>query len=343
MHNAMPENERVTVKSNSEFTRSRISQLTSFISWTYYQQDENNKQEQLYVMQCFTEDNIARYIDFQFDQLGKDELAQASYFRNMIDCFKFVCNKLVHWIPSLDISQGDRDYFIHTNARTLQYVEEHVTNVNFKEKIWTNLSKRANYLADNGLTLSKEDIKTVEKYCSDIVCMLHKMWLRLEEKQEEREILWNSRGYHVMESHCWVTLIHMWLFGIRPSSLLQVRKDNFVVESAGFFKFAIVFHFNGNDKSQYGGIGRKLGFSKLTEQFLYYVHERLPVAHTFYNRDPDCSVLFLSSHGLTLSKDSLTSVIKRMYGRAINKYTTPRLVRFWLGHYGYEAAKGNEE
>lgn len=337
----MAEDERVVTKESSDFTRSRISQLTTFISWTYYQQEEGN--EKFYLMHCFTTDNIQKYFNFQLNNLGKDELVQASYFRNMFEAFYYVANKLQTWIPTLELVQCDRDFFLNVNAETVKWLQENITNVNFKEKIWTNIAKQAQYLKEAGLTLTKEDFKLVEKTCVETIQLFHKVWLAMHLQPEEREQLWNTRGYHVMESQCWLILLHLWLFGIRPSSLLQVRKDNFMCQFKEPLNFTLSFKFFGNDKSQYGGVDRRLGFTKLVEEFLYFAYARLPVAHKFYGREEDCPVLFLSYTGQSLHKDALTLVFKRMYGMIINKYTFPRMIRFWLGHYGYEAAKGDEE
>lgn len=210
-----------------------------FLSWTYYQLADADKVQKFYMMQAFSSENMLKYFDFQLDQCGKDKVTQGSYFRNMFDCFNYVCNRLLTWIPTLNIRQSDRDYYLHINASSLQWLKGYITQVNFKEKIWTSMSKRAEYLNQHDLTLTKQELQVVEEYTKRAIILLHKFWLRLG--ADVREEVWNKRGYHVMESHCWLILLHLWMFGIRPSSLLQLRKDNFVVTSAGLQKFSIVF------------------------------------------------------------------------------------------------------
>jgi len=332
----------ISSKAYSDFTRSRISFITSFVSWTHYQQKDYATRPRFYMMHCFTAENMQAYDNFQLDALGKKLLTQSTYFKNMFEAFQFVCKALTTWIPALDLTRSQKDFFINTNNRTLQWLKTKVTQVHFKDKIWTNMSKQADYLQTANLTITVEEIHTVERTCIEIITLLHTLWIDMQENADTRELLWDIRGYHVMESHLWMVLLHMWMFGIRPSSLLQVSKSNFLCQYAGPDKFTLSFQFSGFDKSQYGGVDRRIGFAKMTKEFLFYINERLPLAHTRYHRDKDDPCLFLSTTGLYMTKDQMTSIFKKVYGAILNKYACPRLVRFWLGHYSYQAVKDND-
>lgn len=332
----------ISGKQNTDFTRSRISLITTFISWTYYQQNEFKSQPAFYVMHCFTPENMQAYLDFQLDSLGKKLIVQASYFRNMFEAFQFVCKSLVTWIPSLELRNAQKDFFVNTNNRSIQWLKTMVSQVQFKDKIWTNMSKQADFLDKANLTITLDDIRLVESTCISIVQSLHNLWYDMEEQRDLREQLWNKRGYHVMESHVWMVLLHMWMFGIRPGSLLQINKENLLCQYTGPKTFALSFQFKGYDKSQHGGVDRRLGFSKLTTEFLFYLYDRLPLAHVRYNRESYDPCIFLSTTGQVMTKDQLTVIFRKVYGAILKKYACPRLVRFWLGHYGYQAAKDND-
>lgn len=338
------ENEDETVDSrvNSNFTRSQISQLTMFISWTWHQLNEEQQNTKLYVMQCFTLSNIQKYFDFQIKNCGKTLLTQASYFRNMFECFRFVVAKLMLWICTLNISDNSIKIWEKKMTETQTWIPTFITEVNFKNKIWTNMIKHSVYLRDHGLEITKADLKKVEAMCVKIIQTLHTTWCELATIPDTRKQLWNIRGYHVMESQVWLVLLHLWFFGIRPASLLQVKKSAMLCQTQEHGQFTISFKFLGFDKSQTGGVDRRLGFSKLTEEFLTFAYGRIPIAHEFYGRDVDSSVLFLSYKGYTLQKDSVCEIIKTFYGAVLQKYCFPRLIRFWLGHYAYEVCKDSD-
>ena len=338
------EDEQVLTKENSDFTRSQISQITMFLSFLYNQMSKKQQEFKFYMMQCFSSTLIQKYYNFQLNNCGKHQLTQGSYFRNMFETFRYVIDKLKFWIPNIDeVSKESKKKYLAKVQETNSWVRDHITQVNFKEKIWTNMSKHSLYLKERNMDISKSELELVETTATSIINIFHKLWIDMNDNQETRNLLWNIRGYHVMESHCWLVLLQLWLFGIRPGSLLQCRKDNLLCQIQNNSSFTVSFKFLGNDKSNFGGVDRRLGFSSMIPEFLTFAYDRLPLAHEFYNRTKDNPVLFLSYKGFPLSKDGVTTIIKNFYGLTIKKYMFPRLLRFWLGNYAYEQCKDSDE
>jgi len=337
--------EMVLTKSNSDYTRSQISHITQFLSFVYNQMSKKQQEgKKYYVMQYFTTHHLQKYYSFQLDNCGKHALTQGSYFRNLFETFRFVTDKLELWIPTLDtVSKASKEKFLAIMKQTNSWIRDHISHVNFKDKIWVNMSKHSLWLKERKLDITKEDFGKVETTAVSIITLFHKLWINLKECPETRNNIWNIRGYHVMESHCWLILLHLWLFGIRPGSLLQCTKNSLLCQVQENNVFTLSFKFLGNDKSQYGGVDRRLGFSTMVSEFLMFAYERIPLAHEFYGRNINNPLLFLSYKGQPLTKDCVTVMVRNFYALTINKYTFPRMIRFWLGNYAYEKCRVNDD
>lgn len=283
-----------------------------------------------------------KFIEFNIKNIGKDFIINSEYFNKFFDVVNISLKGLQQIVLQFNLSFERLNFYNSVISESIKFINESSNTTKLKEQIWINMQKNSNYLEKNGFLLKTTDFTEIENVCKKRIIMFHNIWLKLNEN--DKNIIWKNSNYATEESICWLVLLHLYLYGIRPSSLLQITSDKIYFKHIKDNQIVALFHFEGNDKSQEGGTYRYLGINpELSEQLLFYLKERVKIIYQINNLGDNEVRIFFSTSSSFQTIDSVCRTIKKFYWIVLKKYTFPRMIRFFIGHYLFANNINNEQ
>lgn len=313
-----------------------------------------DKHDPILFVQLITKSQVQKYFEFQSVNLGKNITVQAAYFANLSELFSKICKYMKIFIcryllpeQVLKLTNDDITFYTSQIAELEEWLLGQQKETHFRENVWNNIKKQEEFLSSFNLKVTKDDFAKVIHTTEQIIYLLNNLWHSMAKFPLQRDDLWKVRKYGIMESHAWLVWFHYYLFGIRNSSLLQIQRDNFILQyddtNSQTFPFTYIVRFLGFDKSKHGGVDRKIGINRMVIELMYYLNERIPKIYQYLSLPISSTCIFFSYCGKPMKNSGITDIVKECYATVLDKYIFPRLARFWIGHYAYERYAQDEK
>ncbi|KAL0482006.1 hypothetical protein AKO1_013165 [Acrasis kona] len=301
------------IKTKNSTLNSRMSIMIHFINWVYVK-----TKTPCPLIDYFRIEHVSGYHDF----ICKD--LQLTKLDRRLELFD---ECLVGFINHMS------DSWLNINGSGNSDIDANLDSI----LSFVSVKKKDSRRAVVGGDISEVEFCKIEQELTKILTFLDRVWFMFSE-HDYCETIFHTLGWWSMEGQCWAIYFHLRLYGIQPSHLLQICRDNIYFRYKGeknnVASFEPVVQLDGTNENRFIHLGY------LSKQLSNYLHFRLPfvtkravAVRTKNDLPSDSSAMFYSTLGASMNTESFHKVLVRFYGQVLNKYATTRTIRNSISSY----------